>query len=72
MMNITADFTAEETDKIYQIISKYAGVALTKQSLEETIKVIREESAKLKRDDIGKMSPEELNEYLLKTRKTKK
>ena len=72
MMNVTADFTAEETDKIYQIISKYAGVALTKQSLEETIKVIREESAKLKRDDIGKMSPEELNEYLLKTRKTKK
>ena len=72
MMNVTADFTADEADKIYQIISKHAGVASTKQSLDETIQVIREESAKPKRSDIGKMSPEELNAYLLNTRKTKK
>ena len=53
--NTSADFTSEESDKIYQIIQKHASVAQTKQSLDEYIKVIREESAKPKPADIANM-----------------
>ena len=72
MMNVTADFTADEANKIYQILSKHAGVADTRQSLDQYIKVIREESVRLKRDDVGSMSGEELNRYLDQLRKAKK
>ena len=70
--NISADFSSEESNKIYQIIHKHSGVAQTKQSLEEYIKVILEESAKLKPADIGGMSGDDLNAYLEKVRNTKK
>ncbi len=69
--NLSADFSAEEAARVYQILNKHSGVALTKRSLEEIIKVIREESVKLKREDVGGMSAEELNAYLLKKRNTK-
>ena len=72
MMNVTADFTADEANKIYQMLGKQAGIAQTRQSLEEYIKVIREESGKLKRDDVGAMSGEDLNRYLEQLRKAKK
>ena len=71
-MNVTADFTADEANKIYQMLGKQAGIAQTRQSLEEYIKVIREESGKLKRDDVGAMSGEDLNRYLEQLRKAKK
>ena len=71
MTNVTADFTADEANKLYQILSKHAGVAQTKQSLAEYIKVIREESVRIKRDEAGSMTGEQLNDYLAKIRKVK-
>lgn len=71
MLNVTADFTAEEANKLYQMLGKHAGVAQTKQSLEEYIKVIREESVRLKRDEVSGMSGEQLNDYLAQIRKVK-
>ncbi len=70
--NISADFTSAESDKIFQIIQKHASVAQTKQSLDEYIKVILEESAKPKPADIANMGEDELNTYLEKVRKSKK
>ena len=70
--NTAADFSSAESDKIYQIIQKNASVAQTKRSLDEYIKVILEESAKLKPDDIAKMGKNELNDYLEMVRKSKK
>ena len=72
MINITADFTAEEANKIYQMLSKHASVAQTGQSLEEYIKVIREESMKHSRGDVSAMSPEDLNKLLLDKRRESK
>ena len=70
--SVSADFTSDEVNKIYGMLRKYASVAQTKKSLEEYIKVIREESAKPKHDEVGKMSGEELNDYLRKLREAKK
>ena len=70
--SVSADFTSDEVNKIYGMLRKYASVAQTKKSLEEYIKVIREESAKPKHDEVGKMSGEELNDYLRKLREDKK
>ena len=70
--NISADFSGEECSKVFKMMSKYASVAQTKKSLAEYIKVIKEESAKLKRDDVGNMSGEQLNDYLNKLRESKK
>ena len=69
--NVSADFSSDERNKIYQILGKHSGVASTKMALEEYIKVIQEENQKISRDNIGKMSGEELNEYLEKIRKAK-
>lgn len=70
--NTTADFSREENNRVYKMLTKYAGVAQTKQTLGEYIKVIREESAKPKRGDVEKMSGDELNAYLEKIRNSKK
>lgn len=72
MTNVSADFTADERNKIYEMLHKHASVAQTRQSLDEYIKVIREENAKLKPNDAKNMSGEELNAYLEKLRNTKK
>ena len=71
MTNITADFTADEANKLYQMLGKHSGVAQTKQSLAEYIRVIREESVRLKADEAGGMTGEQLNDYLAKIRKVK-
>ena len=72
MLNVTADFSADEANKLYQMLGKHAGVAQTRQTLDEYIKVIREESKKLRRDDVKSMSGEELNRYLEQLRNAKK
>ena len=72
MTNVSADFTDDERNKIYKIISKYSGVASTRRALDEYINVIHEESEKPDRDDISKMTPEQLNERLERIRKAKK
>ena len=71
MLNVTADFTPDEANILYQIIGKHASIAQTRQSLEEYIKVIREESVKLRQDEVSGMSGEDLNAYLEKLRKVK-
>lgn len=71
MLNVTADFSSDEANKLYQMLSRHAGVAQTRQSLEETVKVIREESMKPSRGDVQHMSGEELNSYLAQIRKAK-
>ena len=71
MTNITADFTADEANKLYKMLGKHSGVAQTKQSLAEYIRVIREESVRLKADEAGGMTGEQLNDYLAKIRKVK-
>ena len=70
--NLTADFSEAERGKFYQIYSKHASVAATRQSLDEFISVILEESAKLKPNDVQGMSGEQLNDYLKKLREAKK
>ncbi len=72
MTNVSADFTDDERNKIYKIISKYSGVASTKRALDEYINVIHEESERPDRGDISKMTPEQLNERLERIRKAKK
>lgn len=69
--NTTSDFSTEENNRLYRLIAKHSGVACTRQSLDEYIKVIREESAKLSAADAANMSEGELNAYLEKIRKAK-
>ena len=70
--SISADFSGDECSKVYRMLSKHASVAQTKKTLAEYIKVIKEESAKLKRDEVENMSGEQLNDYLKKIRDSKK
>lgn len=69
--NTTSDFSAEENNRIYRILTKYSGVACTRRSLDEYINVIKGESVKLSAADAANMSDEELNAYLDKIRKAK-
>ena len=71
LLNVTADFTPDEANILYQIIGKHASVAQTRQSLEEYIKVIREESVRPRQDEVSGMSGADLNAYLEKLRKVK-
>ena len=72
-LNVLAiGLSADEANKLYQMRGKHAGVAQTRQTLDEYIKVIREESKKLRRDDVKSMSGEELNRYLEQLRNAKK
>ena len=62
--NINADFTDDERSRLYMMISKRSSLAGTKQSLDEYINVIKQESAKLSHDDISDMSAQQIQEYL--------
>ena len=70
--SVSADFPSDEVNKIFGMLRKYSSVAQTKKSLDEYIKVIREESVKLRHDDVKNMSGEQLNDYLRKKREAKK
>ena len=71
LTNITADFTADEVSKLYQMMSKAVGAVSTEEAMREYIKVINEESQKPQKEDIAKMSPDEMKAYLERIRKNK-
>ncbi len=71
LTNITADFTADEVSKLYQMMSKAVGALSTEEAMREYIKVINEESQKPQKEDIAKMSPDEMKAYLERIRKNK-
>lgn len=69
--NVTADFTADEASKLYQMMSQSIRSASTREAMREYVKVIKEESEKLSSQDIASMSAEDINAYLEKIRKNK-
>lgn len=66
MLTVSADFTSEETSKIFQITSSYSKSVSTEQAMREYINTINEESEKLSKEKIAEASGEELLEYLKK------
>lgn len=71
LTNISADFTGDEVSKLYQLINRYSRVTSTPQAMREYINVILEENSKLSKDKLSSMTPQELNEYILKIKKNK-
>lgn len=71
LTNVAADFTTEETSKLFQMLSQAIPATSTRQAMTEYINVINEESSKISPDDVAKMSAEEIKDYLEKLRKNK-
>lgn len=72
MLNISADFTADEVAKIIQITSSYSKSVSTEQAMMEYINTINYESEKISKDKIGQASERELMEYLKKLKEKHK
>ncbi|MGN1466745.1 MAG: DNA primase [Ruminococcus sp.] len=72
MLNISADFTADEASKIIQITSSYSKSVSTEQAMMEYINTINYESEKISKDKIGQASERELMEYLKKLKEKHK
>lgn len=72
LTNISADFTADETSKLYQLMSQQIRSISTRESMMEYINVIKEESSKLSGDDVISLSDSELRAYLDKIKNNKK
>ena len=66
LMNITADFSADEVAKIVQITSSYSKSVSTAEAMREYIKTINEESEKLSKEEVANASPAELLEKIKK------
>lgn len=71
LTNVTADFSADEVSKLYQMMSKAVGTVSTEEAMREYIEVINEESRKPQKEDIANMSPDEMKAYLERIRKNK-
>ncbi len=71
LTNITADFSADEVSKLYQMMSKAVGTVSTEEAMREYIEVINEESQKPQKEDIVNMSADEMKAYLERIRKNK-
>lgn len=71
LTNITADFTADEVSKLYQMMSKAVGAVSTEEAMREYIEVITEESQKPQKNDIENMTPDEMKAYVERIRKNK-
>ncbi len=71
LTNITADFSADEVSKLYQMMSKAVGTVSTEEAMREYIEVINEESHKPQKEDIVNMSGDEMKAYLERIRKNK-
>lgn len=71
LTNIAADFSADEVSKLYQLMSQAIPAASTPDAMREYIKVINEESSKLKKEDLDNISDNQLRDYLEKVRKSK-
>lgn len=71
LTNITADFSADEVSKLYQMMSKAVGTVSTEEAMREYIQVINEESQKPQKEDIVNMSADEMKAYLERIRKNK-
>ncbi len=62
--NLNSDFSDDERSRVYKILAKYGTVAGTRQSLDEYLGIIAEESKKLSKKDISNMTAEEIQAYL--------
>lgn len=71
LTNVAADFTTDETSKLFQMLSQAIPATSTRQAMTEYINVINEESSKISPNDAAKLSPEEIKDYLEKLRKNK-
>ncbi|MCQ2514853.1 MAG: DNA primase [Ruminococcus sp.] len=71
LTNITADFSADEQNKLYQLMSHTIPSASTYDAMREYIGVINEESSKLTAEKIDTMTAEELRAYMDKMKKSK-
>lgn len=71
LTNVAADFTQDETSKLYQLMAQAVPSASTENAMNEYINVINEESSKLNSADLADVSNEELMTYLEKIRKKK-
>ena len=67
--NLTADFSSDEQSKLYRILHRNEGIAMTPQSLREFIGVIQGESQKP--SDKGAMTTEQINTYFDRIRRNK-
>ena len=67
--NLTADFSSDEQSRLYRILHRNEGIAMTPQSLREFIGVIQGESQKP--SDKGAMTTEQINTYFDRIRRNK-
>ena len=71
LTNVTADFSADEVSKLYQMMSKAVGSVSTEEAMREYINVINEESQKPQKEDYKNMSGDEMMAYIDRIRKNK-
>ncbi len=71
LTNITADFSFDESSKLYQLMSSTITSAFTKEAMYEYIRVIDEESSKLSPKDLSSATNDELLDYVEQIRKKK-
>ena len=67
--NLTADFSSDEQSRLYRILHRNDGIAMTPQSLREFISVIQGESQKP--SDKGTMTTEQISTYFDRMRRDK-
>lgn len=71
LTGISADFTTEESGKIFGIISKYNSMAATTEAAAEYINVIIEEKLKTKMNDLSTAGDADIMDYLKNLRDKK-
>lgn len=71
LTGISADFTTEESGKIFGIISKYNSMAATSEAAAEYINVIIEEKLKTKMNDLSTAGDADIMDYLKNLRDKK-
>lgn len=71
LTGISADFTPEESGKIFGIISKYNSMAATTEAAAEYINVIIEEKLKTKMNDLSTAEDADIMDYLKNLREKK-
>lgn len=72
LTSVSSDFNSDEVSYLYKLISTTIPAASTRETVEEYINVINEESNKLTSDKLADMSADDINDYIMKLKQNKK
>lgn len=72
LTSVSSDFNSDEVSYLYKLISTTIPAASTRETVEEYINVINEESNKLTSDKLADMSADDINDYIMKMKQNKK